>query len=57
MGEKEVMAILEKIGMEDKLKLLSETDKAYVRGYIDRAFLEQRAKAPTKHEKAKGTNK
>ena len=57
MGEKEVMSILEKIGMEDKLKLLSETDKAYVRGYIDRAFLEQRAKSPNKNEKAKGTNK
>ena len=57
MGEKEVMANIENMPIEEKLKLLTETDKAYIRGYIDRAFLEQRAKSPNKNEKAKGTNK
>ena len=41
MNEKEVMAKIEAMSIEEKLKLLSETDKAYIRGFIERAVLEQ----------------
>ena len=56
MSKKEDM--IEKMSVEEKLKLLSETDKAYVRGYIERAVLELRS---AEHQKrrgpAKGTRK
>jgi hypothetical protein len=42
MDKKEVMAEIEKMPMEEKLALLGETDKAYIRGYIERAVLEQK---------------
>ena len=38
MGKKEAVTKIEKMSVEEKLKLLSETDKAYIRGYIDRAI-------------------
>jgi len=41
MNKKEVMAKLEKMPVEEKLKLLSETDKAFIHGYIERALVEQ----------------
>jgi len=31
---------IKKMSIEEKIALLSETDKAYVKGYIDRALLE-----------------
>ena len=43
MDEKEVMAKIEKMPMEEKIKLLSDTDKAYIRGYIERAILDLRS--------------
>ena len=39
MGKKNTVTELEKMSIEEKLKLLNETDKAYICGYIDRAFL------------------
>ena len=42
MSEKEVMAMIEKMPIEEKLKLLSEADKAYIRGFIERAVLEHK---------------
>ena len=44
MDEKKVMAKLQKMPMEEKLKLLSETDKAFIHGYIERALIEQNRK-------------
>jgi hypothetical protein len=35
------MAQIEKMSMEEKVKLLSVTDKAYIRGFIERAVIEQ----------------
>ena len=40
MSKKEILTMIEKMSVEEKLKLLSETDKAYIRGYIDRAVAE-----------------
>ena len=37
MNEKEVMAKIEKMPIEEKLKLLSKTDRAYVLRYIEMA--------------------
>jgi hypothetical protein len=42
MDEKTVMAEIEKMPLEKKLVLLCETDKAFIRGYIERAVFEQR---------------
>jgi len=42
-----------KMTMEEKLKLLSETDKAYIRGYIERAVIEQQGKKTAKPKTAK----
>jgi hypothetical protein len=40
MDYEEIMRKVEKIPMEEKLKLLSATDKAYIQGYVDRAYIE-----------------
>jgi len=37
-----------KMTMEEKLKLLSETDKAFIHGYIERALIEQKRKKTAK---------
>jgi len=34
-----------KLPIEEKLKLLDDVDKAYIRGYIDRALAEQKRKS------------
>ena len=34
-----------KLPIEEKLKLLDDIDKAYIRGYIDRALAEQKRKS------------
>ena len=39
MSKKEVVALIEKMPIEEKLKLLSETDKAYICGFIERAVI------------------
>ena len=54
MSEKKVMTKLEKMSIEEKLKLLSETDKAFIHGYVERAFIEQqRTKAVKKNVRVK----
>jgi hypothetical protein len=42
MDKKTDMAEIKKMPMEEKLALLGESDKAYIRGYIDRAVAEQK---------------
>jgi len=45
----------EKMSIEEKLKLLNAADKAYIRGYIDRALAEQKRKSRKKSgEKTEG---
>ena len=56
MDEKKVMAKLQKMPMEEKLKLLSETDKAYIRGYIERALIDQQSAKAKKPKEGKGKN-
>jgi hypothetical protein len=41
MNKEEVMAKVEKMPVEEKYELLSETDQAYIRGFIDRSVAEQ----------------
>jgi len=41
MNKKEFLAELKKMPFEEKIKLLSETDKAYICGYIERALIER----------------
>jgi hypothetical protein len=55
MDKKADMAEIEKMPMEEKLVLLSETDKAYIHGYIDRAVSEQ--KRAKKMRVARGSGK
>jgi hypothetical protein len=46
MKTADIVQALEKMPIEEKIKLLSETDKAYVRGYIDKAIQDfQKSKA------------
>jgi len=40
MNKKEDMANIENLPVEEKYKLLSKTDQAYIRGFIERALLE-----------------
>ena len=40
-----------KLQIEEKLKLLDDVDKAYIRGYIDRALAEQKRKSQGKTNK------
>jgi len=51
MKEK-IMAKVEKMPVEEKYELLSETDQAYIRGYIDRSAAEQ-LKTNSRKTKAK----
>jgi hypothetical protein len=55
MNEKEVMAQIEKMPLEEKIKLLSVTDKAYIRGYIERAVFEQQRKGRRKRPETSGS--
>ena len=41
MGIKKDMTNKKTLSTQEKLELLSETDMAYIRGYIDRAFVAQ----------------
>jgi len=38
---------IQKMGIEEKIALLSDTEKAYVMGYIDRALLKAGSKKKT----------
>jgi hypothetical protein len=42
MRKKITMAEIEKMPMEEKLALLDEADKAFIRGYIERAVWGQK---------------
>jgi hypothetical protein len=55
MNEKEAMAKIEKMTMEEKVKLLSVTDKAYIRGFIERAVFEQQLNGSPKRHRASGS--
>ena len=59
MNETDVLAMIENMPMEKKLELLSRTDKAYIRRYIERAVLEQQRTADSKRPEpeVRGTQK
>ena len=41
MDQKDILTKYEKMPLEEKFKLLTETDKAYIREYIEKAYAEQ----------------
>jgi len=41
MDKEEAKSKFEKMPLEEKLKLLTEKDKAYIKEYIEKAFSEQ----------------
>lgn len=47
-GPKETLDKIRKLPFEEKLELLSQSDKDYLHGYIDRALLEQAQKKKEK---------
>ncbi|GHV13683.1 hypothetical protein FACS189491_08980 [Spirochaetia bacterium] len=49
MKPADIVQVLERMPIEEKLRLLSETDKAYVLGYIDKAVID--------FQKLKGTKR
>jgi len=52
MGVKKNTTNKKPLSLQEKLELLSETDLAYIRGYIDRAYAEQQKRL--KHNKKPG---
>jgi len=46
MNEVEALAKIQHMSMEEKLAALSPTDKAYIRGYVEKAVLESRKEIP-----------
>ena len=55
MGKKVVPVKPDEIPMEEMLKLLNAVDKAYIRGYIDRALAEQKRKPRINPSEKKAT--
>ncbi|GHV93307.1 hypothetical protein AGMMS50268_38100 [Spirochaetia bacterium] len=50
----ELKEVIEHMSIEEKLALLSDADKAYLRGYLDRALFEVRRTQDGNHIKKKG---
>jgi len=42
MNEEEALLEIQRMDLEEKIAALSPTDKAYIKGYIERALLETR---------------
>jgi len=54
MNKEEIMAKVKKMPVEEKFKLLSAADKAYIRGFLDRSIIElMRKDGPTKQKEKK----
>jgi len=53
MDKKKAACGFENMPIEEKLKLLNDTDKAFIRGYIERALIEQQRKSTRKPKSAK----
>ena len=56
MNEKKAIAKIEKMSIEEKMKFLSETDKAFLCGYIERAALGNKSVERQKRRKTKKTD-
>jgi hypothetical protein len=56
MEKTDIAMKLRAMPFEEKIKLLDEEDKAYIRGYIEKAFLDyQKLKTAEKHRANEGT--
>jgi hypothetical protein len=57
MNKEEIMAKVKKMPVEEKYKLLSAADKAYIRGFLDRSVIElMRKDGPTKQKEKQNEN-
>jgi len=54
-NKKETTSKVENMSLEEKLKKLSETDRAYIQGYIDRAYIAL-SKEPEKNREKGASN-
>jgi hypothetical protein len=50
MESADIIEDIKKLPIEKKFQMLSEIDKAYLNGYIDRAMLEQQKKEQKKQK-------
>ena len=46
MNEVEALAKIQRMSIEEKFAALSPTDKAYIKGYVEKAVLESRKEIP-----------
>ena len=46
MNEVEALTKIQRMSIDEKIAALSPTDKAYVKGYVERAVLESRKHKP-----------
>jgi len=56
MNEVEALKEIQRMSIDEKIAALSPTDKAYVKGYIERAVLESRKNAPRERKKKPTVN-
>ena len=57
MNETEALKEIQGMNIDEKIAALSPTDKAYIKGYIERAVLESRKRKPIKRRKPTETEK
>ena len=57
MDKEEIMAKIKKMPVEEKFKLLSAADKAYIRGFLDRSIIELTRKDSSTKQKEKQNEK
>ena len=51
MDEAEALAKVQDMGIDEKIAALSPTDKAYIKGYIERAVMENQRHKPRGRKK------
>ena len=51
MYKAEALTEIQRMSLDEKIAALSPTDKAYIKGYIERAILENRKHMPGKRRK------
>ena len=56
MNEVEALKEIQRMSIDEKIAALSPTDKAYVKGYIERAVLESRKNAHRGRKKNTAVN-
>jgi len=50
MNEAEALTKIRRMSIDEKIAALSPTDKAYIKGYVERAVLQSRKHKPKKNK-------